>query len=618
MKFNERKIIFTLQSIILVMTFLLVAFYFIGCDQFTETKVVDNGSGRGGASACSNGQPNGSTRALLCPEGQAGSKIEICSSGTWVIQSNTCGAGGAGGDCASSVSFEKDIKPIITAKCLSCHTSPEPYDRYATAKSLGPEMIERINLSFANARRMPKQPLPELNGQEKQLFEKWEEGGFIQNEECPTTGATLGLDYIETSILNDLNKLDNISRQNARYLISTHKFDEGVSPEQLTQFNSGFQKALNTISQEKNIVTVGSIDPNKTVYRVDLRSFDLVQAEWDLVINADLFKFESFTTKGLLIKQLTGSARPWMHTDTFTFTSQQPAIFNQLAEIPATRDELFAKIGLNFQQDFDEFNALLAGFNGSPISLNKNRLLSRNETDDGYIWISYDPVAIAGVAERNLFEFPLLPETKGIRLFNFAASEFIFSTPNGLQAYALYNAAGARQEAAPLNIVADNESPFDPEIKNGISCHRCHSKGLIPSTDQIRNHVTQNAAQFDPADVERVRAYFRDSSVVSASFAADNRKFSQALAKLNIDINKPDPVNFLTDVLRADKTLKSVASFVFLSDDDFKRLLNGSAAAKAQIGQLLTGGTITFDQLVQTFPIMVKDFRLGQDAINQQ
>jgi len=615
-EFNKNITMF-LQIVLLVITFVLIVTYFGGCDT-QAPKVSSNGPG---VQKTCGGQPLGSTRDGICPAGTTGAKTEICTNNGWYTLSDTCGGAGSGGagggveTCDNKVSFEKNIKPLIVSKCLNCHTSPDPYDKYATAKSLGSEMAARINLSFADARRMPKQPLPELSADEKGLFEEWANTGFPENTECAKTSGTITLDTVETFVLNDLSKLDDVGRVNARYLISANKLNAGASEDSNLQYTAGIQKSLNTISRSRDLITVGSIDSSKSIYRVDLKSFGLNANDWNLVITADQIKFESFTTKGLLIKQLTGSARPWMHSDNFTFTSQQPAIFNQLAQVPATRVGLFQKVGLDFQGNFDTFEALLAGFNGSPISLNKNRLLSRHETRDGYMWVTYDSVDIGGVAQRNLFEFPFLAETGGSKIFNFAASEIIYSLPNGLQGYALYNAADQRQDAAPLNVVNDTETPFDPEIKNGISCHRCHSKGVIPAKDQIRNHVTQNASEFNANDVEIARAFFRDAAAVSASFTVDNKRFAKALSELGIDVNKTDPVNLLTDTFRADKTLKEVAGFLFLSEDEFKRLLNGSAAAKAQIGQLLTGGTISLNQLIQTFPILVQDFRLGQESL---
>jgi hypothetical protein len=77
-----------------------------------------------------------------------------------------------------------------------------------------------------------------------------------------------------------------------------------------------------------------------------------------------------------------------------------------------------------------------------------------------------------------------------------------------------------------------------------------------------------------------------------------------------------DPVNLARDRLLLDWNIEQLASFLFLSVDDFKTKLKQSAQGQAQVGQLLSGGTITFDQLVQSLPVLIADLRLFEEPIN--
>jgi hypothetical protein len=274
-------------------------------------------------------------------------------------------------------------------------------------------------------------------------------------------------------------------------------------------------------------------------------------------------------------------------------------------------------LGINFQRDIDNFDFTMAGFFGSPISLNKNRMISRNDVpnNDGYVWITYDPDDLGG-AERNYFEFPLLAETGGQKVALFDASETIATLPNGLQAYGLWNGAGLRQDEAPITVVTDNESPFNPIIVNGISCHRCHSKGLLIAADQIRDSALANASQFTADDLELIRTYFVSNGALSATFTSDIRVYSEALQKLSIGLNEADAVNYLVDNHRRDWTLADAAAFVLFTPDEFKACIRASNALQAQIGQLETGGTVGLVQFQASFPNIIQDCRLGQDDID--
>jgi hypothetical protein len=556
----------------------------------------------------------GSTKTQQCPDGQKGTVLQVCSDKGWGEQLNTCEA--IPPACADKTSFVRDVKPIIDAKCASCHVSPRNYADFDVAKGTIDAFITRINLPSADSRRMPKTPKAELSAAEKALFEKWKSDGLSETGECPIgEGGVSSLDYLETLMLNDLNKIDGAGRANTRYLIMGGRLP-GSSSGDVKLFTQGVNKAVNSISSDRDLALVSALDTWGTVYRMDLRSYGLSGADWNIVIGADKFKFISNTSKGQQIKALSGTSQPWLHADNFVFTALDAPQYNQLTRVPASRSAFFQKIGVDFQGSFDDFEALLIGFFGSPISENKNRLLSRHDSSDGYLWATYDPAAVAG-GNRNLFQDPLLPETRGRDLFQFDASEMIYTLPNGLQGYALFNAAGVRQDAAPLNVVFDTDTPFNNEIRNGISCSRCHAAGLIPAQDQIRQHVLANASEFDRTDVELVKAYFRGAAAGDASIAQDNKTFGEGLDGIGLNNQKPDAVNFLTDNFRRDWTLKDCAGFVFMSETEFKEALNGSAQGKSQIGQLLTGGTVSQQQFINTFPILIRDLRLGLDPIDK-
>jgi hypothetical protein len=203
----------------------------------------------------------------------------------------------------------------------------------------------------------------------------------------------------------------------------------------------------------------------------------------------------------------------------------------------------------------------------------------------------------------------------GINNFQFDASEIIWELPNGLQGYALYDANGVRADEAPIDVVQNIESPFSPVIKNGLDCSRCHNQGLIAADDQILSHVLENASQFERTDVEIVEAYYRSNTSNRALFATDMARFAKAAKLVGDDLRK-DPMNGLVDLLRYDQDLAQVAARVFVDPEEFRIELNKSAVLKAQLGQLLTGGTITLVQLQESFDDILEELRINFDDID--
>lgn len=555
----------------------------------------------------------GQTKLEQCPAGQEGQKVFVCREAGLQLALNTCKVGASG--CDGKTLFE-DVKPLLTAKCANCHFTPEKYDDLTVARAKIDSFLSRIDLSSDNPERMPRAPNAPFNFEEKSRLKKWKADGLLDKADCdrPVDTGFINLFKVESEILLDLSRIDADDRPFTRYLVSSHKVN--AKDDRLKEYETGLNKAVNSLSFEEDIINMDAIDEAQSIFRFDLRSYGLTRTDWKLVEDNDDFDLESFTDEGFTIKFLTGARKAWLHFDNFGFITQGKAnVYYTLTNTPTDLGQLLRKVGVNVQAQFQDFSAQFLGSANSEISLQKNRLIVRFEGREGYVWITFDPVDLDGVPERNLFEFPLLNGTGGRALFNFDASEVIYSLPNGLQAYALFNAAGVRQDAAPLNIVTDTRSPLDPEINNAIDCYRCHNAGIIPMQDQIRDHVLQNASNFDIVDVELVGELYKPAAANNAAFNQDNNDYAEGLKLVGQAAGKQDGVTATDDIFRLNWDAKDVASFLLLEEQEFLSLLRRSQAGTAQVGQLLTGGEITFDQFVQVLPQLKIDLRLFQEPL---
>jgi len=566
------------------------------------------GGGNDNKKQCSS---NGEVRKGVCPEGESGRLLEICKDDYWQTSSNECKKGV--GDC-SEIVFDRDVYPIINKNCVSCHTG---YDGYETAKNKIDVFIARTALGDRDIGRMPKPPNEPLAQGDKDKFSKWEADGLL--ESCQNnnvnTNPHLNLDYTEDSAFKDISTINSSQQADIRWIILSHKSNEGADLDVLQQFKHSINKSVNSLSFVRGIINPVPIDQYETVFRINLRDYKLSAADWKRIEDSDPLDFESNTNIGVLLKTLTKTRKPILHIDSFSFSSNQAEVYYAVRKLPATAKELFVQTGVDFNGDINNFEALFVGFNNSAISLNKNRLLTRFNSNDGNTWISFDVDNVAA-ANKNLFEFPLLNNvlnSSGTRFYNPQASEFIGSIPNSLHYYYLSDNKGNRQNAAPQNIVQDNISPFGSEIAIG-SCTRCHNSGYLPAKDEIRAHVVENAAQFPLQDVDIVEQLYRDPA---EALSKDNSDYAIALSKLGILANEPDPISVTSDNLRRNQNAKSIAAYFSLTEEEFIEGLKRSAEGRAQVGQLLTGGEITSAQFIASLPVLKRDLRFGVEPLTQ-
>ena len=533
----------------------------------------------------------GESREEACKDGEEGLKVEICNQeGSWQLASNSCEEPVTPPRCSETIFA--DIKPILTDRCVRCHSG---YDQYNVTQRKWDSYMYRINLPSSDPRAMP--PGTNLSPGDKAKLEKFESDGLLQDcdKQASLPPGRRNLADIEREILADLTRLQPQDRLITRYLVSEDAFRLQLDE---AGWNQGIQKQANSLSLESVIRRAEPINKLSTVYRIKLDDFGQDRDDWDLIERFDTINFESFTSEGLLIKFLTQTEKPWFHASNWAFITNKAPVYYNILEVPKTLDEFF-KLGfvnVNIEDEIKNLRARFVGFNGSPITIQKNRLIVRYESQEGYLWQTYD-VFDLNKAENNLFNFPLLEVGKA--QYEFDASEIIVTMPNGLQLYALFNAAGGREDFAPTNLVFDSSAGqpnggLDPQIDNALDCHRCHKSGLLQINDQVKDHVRRNAGQFDIDDVQFVEFLYTENS--SALFQRDNSFYLEQLQKAGND-GSIDTVNLMVDHLRTDYDLAKLAAFLFVKEEQLKACLTQSGVLQGEIGQLITGGTISLEQL---------------------
>lgn len=434
-------------------------------------------------------------------------------------------------------------------------------------------------------------------------------------------------DEQEEAAINAVNRLPQFEREQTRFITCADQFNvDGV--DSVRECRDGVVKALNSISSEVDTADVQAVGPANSILMIRLDDFGLSRQKWQLIENADPFKFTSQTVRGQTLQFLTQSIRPIMNGHNFAETALNNVYYG-LTEVPDSFAAFQQKIGANFQQAFDDRDSDVNawGMNESVITSNRqHRLMIRTSSRDGSLWCTEDtddqviaPVLIDGqlVNQKNLLEAPFPSFARSAKAFTFNAGECIFTLPNGMLGFALFDAAGRRQNFAPTNIVQDTASAsrgLSGTIQNARSCTRCHAGGFIPVRDSIGAHIASSAS-FNANDKQLGRIFFKSAAIGDAMFKSDNSRFEKALRDINVD-DREDPVNELVDKLRLEQDARQVAGMLGITEDELLGGLASSAAASATLGGLLRpNGKVNFQQLVAGLPVLIEEMKLFEDDI---
>lgn len=400
--------------------------------------------------------------------------------------------------------------------------------------------LQKSPLWDAVQKRMPQRGSPELaafGDAERAALRAWIEAGappFPAAADRPF----VALKDVLAAVRDHLAKSPAEARPYLRYfsLAHNHNNPAAFSDEDLWHLRAALSKVLNSLSWKPRVVVPEAVDRHATVLAVDTRGLDWDRLDlWKRVADAYPYGLRYGNHPDPALKDLdaqivreSGCDLPWVRADWFVATASRPPLYHDLLQLPRQVRELEHKLNVDVLDNFRRDALARAGFARSGVS-GQNRLVERHDAAHGAYWVSYDFGPDAG--RGNLFRFPLGPDFPGTRFkgqaFRHDGGEVIFNLPNGLQGYLLVTGKGDRIDAGPIEIVGDDKRVSGtPAIVNGISCMACHSAGMIPFKDQVRD-----AAAVLGAAADKVRRLYPEQKAMDALVAGDRDRFLAALEK---------------------------------------------------------------------------------------
>lgn len=520
-----------------------------------------------------------------------------------ILKANCYRCHGQDGSIEGSLNYVTDLGKLVARKKVV------PGDPAAS------RLLQRLD----DGTMPPAGEAPRPSADDIALIKNWIAAG-APGGESSAARTRLSTDEVNSFILADLNTMDRRSRRFQRYFTLTHLYNAGLSDEELQTYRNALAKLVNSLSWNSRITNPVAVDPQRTVLRIDLRWYQWDAAIWNRVLQEYPYGVNDDTigTRAIMVETL--ARVPTIRGDWFTATASRAPLYYDVLQLPPNLTDLERLLRIDAPLNIQQERVVRVGFNGSGIS-RFNRILERHDSAQGMYWRTYDfDEPPANLAERpngnlvpdrrNIFAFPLGPTSAEIP-FQHAGGEAIFALPNGLHGYYLAKANNARLDKGPIAIVSDPKRP-DRSVEAGVSCMGCHTSGILPKADQVRDHLEKNPAAFGKTDAELIRALYPPKERSLALMADDAKHYAEAVTKTGAKVSKYEAVSTITLKYEADLDLPMAAAEVGLGAEEFRLKITESETLTKHIGALRTaGGTVSRQIWVQAFGDVARELRLG-------
>ena len=463
---------------------------------------------------------------------------------------------------------------ILEQHCLDCHGEFGAYadalviqhKRLIETQAVVPgnpdasELYVRLLGDTTDGEQMPLGQAP-LDSEAIATIRRWIGAGAPNWDTIPKPKRRfITTDAMLEAIHTHLTSLTTFDRAFARYFTLTHLHNAGATNDNLRAYRNALSKLINSLSWGPRVRNPQPINSEETIFYIDLRHY-----EWDRE-NNPWYKIEQAYPYSIPLKsgtytalcQKTKCELPFVRADWFIATASLPPLYYDILDLPKTDLELEAQLGVNVAANIKNAPGVRvwrAGFNESGVS-NNNRVVERHEYRYGMYWKTYD---FAGnVGQQNIFTHPLA--------FKHDGGEIIFNLPNGLQAYYLSTASGARLDAAPISIVS-NAGARDPVVHNGLSCMGCHTEGMKTFEDQVRPAIEQVRAP--PYNKEQVLRLYAKRSEMESLVRADTERYKQAIEAAGGVFGGSEPIQQLVKQFKGPINAAHAAAEVGLEQNEF-------------------------------------------------
>lgn len=361
-----------------------------------------------------------------------------------------------------------------------------------------------------------------------------------------------------------------------RYVSLGNRLNQGICSEDLASDRFAVIKAVNSLSTESRIAVPEAIDAEQTLYRIDLRSYGWDRPttvggvnfddKWEAILDATPLAVEFEGDEADEAKLRSGTTVPVIYADSLVNAAMVDELYYALIEVGEDEDALLAQLGIDEEDQEERKIVVKAGTSQSEFS-RQDMVAERLEIElyQGYYWGRYD--IAADTAGQSIFADPLEFEKDSIAA--------VFSLPNGLNGYALFDGAGVRVN--DTNVVLD-PAQRDDRVRNSVSCSQCHASGLNAINDEVRGYAEANPLDYGVDVLDEVLDAFPEQDTIDDAFAQDTQHYRDALTRLGLPASDSDPISLAYLRYDDDVSLKIAAGELGVTPERFERDLNQLSA----------------------------------------
>ena len=376
----------------------------------------------------------------------------------------------------------------------------------------------------------------------------------------------VSFDDLYGRIQQDLSRQDAKDRAFLRYISLANRLNQGACAEELDFDRGALVKAINSVSTETSVALPVPVGKDGALQRIDLRDLGwdapivvdgvAFTDKWEALIAASEFAVEFEGDQADDVKQRANTLVPVLNADALIDVALKGNLYYEMLGIGGSEDELLEQLGIDEDAQEEQKVVIRAGTTQSRLS-RQATVAERLELENrpGFYWSRYDIADTT--AGQSIFADPLGFQEDAILT--------IFTLPNGLNAYVIFDGAGVRQTDTEVVL-----EPGEAELENSVACNGCHATGLNPITDEVRDYVQANSHDFNADQFQEIQDSFLDQPEIDATLRSDVQLYQSALVRLGLDELTTDPVDTVYERFDGDVDLVVAAGDLGLTPDDLR------------------------------------------------
>lgn len=412
---------------------------------------------------------------------------------------------------------------------------------------------------------------------------------------------SIPLDSVIAAARADLEGVAAGERQFMRYVTLSQR--SSASAGELAELRLALAKALNALSSEPELsppVAVASPDLGEepVLYRVDRRAYGWTRAVrlggtdlsdgWEAIASATPYALSYVGEDADALGELADTSVPLLFADALIVTALTGDLYYGLLAVPGSAAELMRALGVDAAESRQGGELVRIGTFVPHIAGTNEHVAERYAApaarEGGMLWLSY----ALGAADvfGSVFVSPLD--------FSGTPRLALFALPNGLPAFAAFDASGATIVDSNVALGPDAPASAAPTPAASV-CIGCHARGPERMQDEVRSF----SAVLGVPLPDGFDAVFLEQGALDALFAADRAAFAEASAALGAPADAAsDPLALVLSRFERPLTLAAAAGELGVTPE---RLLEALPALDARLSPLGEGGTVTRGDFGQVF-----------------